>query len=135
MEVTAIALACKPAQCHGQHSAGQRPRSASVAARAQQLQSPAAGMSGCSKIKKHVLAPAMLAWAGDKGLEIAPGKDVEENEELDVVGNAYNAVPVAKKWIPVDPRPGCITVSLTQLLASVCAPWPFVTEAQGLANL
>ena len=68
------------------------------------------------------LATIEGACTGDKGLEIAPGKDVEENEELNVVGNAYNAVPKAKKWIPVDPRPGCITVSGLQhwSVAGIC---------------
>lgn len=66
--------------------------------------------------------------AGDKGLEIAPGKDVDENEELNVVGNAYNAVPVAKQWIPVDPRPGCITVCLRPAMWSDAAKASEITH-------
>ncbi|KAK9834460.1 hypothetical protein WJX74_002175 [Apatococcus lobatus] len=49
---------------------------------------------------------------GDCGLEIAPGKDVEENPDLHKVGNIWNAVPVAKHWTPLDPIEGCITVNI-----------------------
>ena len=94
------------------------------------------GQGRCASI----VIPAMLACTGDKGLEIAPGKDVEENEELNVVGNAYNAVPVAKKWIPVDPRPGCITVSLYCLPLATVPPVSITccyihTDALCLASL
>ena len=50
--------------------------------------------------------------AGDCGLEIAPGKDVEENPDLHKVGNIWNAVPVAKHWTALDPIEGCITVNI-----------------------
>ncbi|KAI7838916.1 hypothetical protein COHA_007322 [Chlorella ohadii] len=50
---------------------------------------------------------------GDVGLEIAPGKDSENLDEIiEDVGNIWNHVPVAKEWIPLDPRPGCITVNV-----------------------
>ena len=46
------------------------------------------------------------------GLEIAPGKDVDENPGLKEIGNIWNAVPTAKKWTPLDPIEGCITVNI-----------------------
>lgn len=46
------------------------------------------------------------------GLEIAPGKDVEENPDLKEIGNIWNAVPTAKHWTPIDPIEGCITVNI-----------------------
>ena len=46
---------------------------------------------------------------GDSGLEIAPGKDVDANPELNELGNAWNAVPTAKRWTPLDPIEGAIT--------------------------
>ena len=50
--------------------------------------------------------------AGDTGLEIAPGKDVDENPDLKEIGNIWNAVPTAKHWTPLDPIEGCITVNI-----------------------
>ena len=50
--------------------------------------------------------------AGDTGLEIAPGKDVDENPDLREIGNIWNAVPTAKHWTPIDPIEGCITVNI-----------------------
>lgn len=50
--------------------------------------------------------------AGDTGLEIAPGKDVDENPDLKEIGNIWNAVPTAKHWTPIDPIEGCITVNI-----------------------
>lgn len=47
--------------------------------------------------------------AGDTGLEIAPGKDVDADPELSKLGNAWNAVPNAKRWTPLDPIEGAIT--------------------------
>ena len=63
--------------------------------------------------------------AGDRGLEIAPGKDVEQNPELDVVGNAYNtgARAAASASAAARPalaqalhpaRPACMPPSYTQ---------------------
>ena len=43
-----------------------------------------AGVLGAAALK-----PARAA--GDRGLEIAPGKDVDDDPELQKVGNAYNA--------------------------------------------
>lgn len=51
------------------------------------------------------------------GLEIAPGNEVEENPELHKVGNAWNTIPVAKEWTPVDAQPGCIVVNIGDGLA------------------
>ena len=50
--------------------------------------------------------------AGDTGLEIAPGKDVDENPDLKEIGNIWNAVPTAQHWTPIDPIEGCITVNI-----------------------
>lgn len=50
--------------------------------------------------------------AGDTGLEIAPGKDVDENPDLKEIGNIWNTVPTAKHWTPIDPIEGCITVNI-----------------------
>lgn len=51
------------------------------------------------------------------GLEIAPGKAVDANPELDKPGNPWNTMPVAREWIPVDPKPGCILVNIGDGLA------------------
>jgi len=50
--------------------------------------------------------------AGDVGLEIAPGSEVENPEIIEDVGNIWNAVPVARTWTPLDPKPGCLTVNI-----------------------
>ena len=49
---------------------------------------------------------------GDVGLEIAPGKDVDDNPDLHIIGNIWNAVPTAKTWTPLDPIEGAITVNI-----------------------
>ena len=54
----------------------------------------------------------LLCATGDCGLEIAPGKDVDANPALQELGNAWNAVPTAKVWTPIDPIEGCITVNI-----------------------
>ncbi|KAK9803831.1 hypothetical protein WJX73_004943 [Symbiochloris irregularis] len=59
----------------------------------------------------------LMQRPGDTGLEIAPGKDVDVNPELDKLGNAWNAVPTAKHWTPVDPLEGAFTVNLGDGLA------------------
>ena len=51
------------------------------------------GKSNCSlflryRAKQH----QVLTSAGDVGLEIAPGKDVDENPDLREIGNIWNAV-------------------------------------------
>ena len=43
---------------------------------------------------------------GDIGLEIAPGKEVEDDPNLKEIGNIWNAVPKAREWTPLDPIPG-----------------------------
>lgn len=48
----------------------------------------------------------------DRGLEIAPGKEIDHNPELDKIGNIWDAVPTAKSWTALDPIPGCITVNI-----------------------
>lgn len=50
--------------------------------------------------------------AGDVGLEIAPGKDVDDNPDLHIIGNIWNTVPTAKTWTPLDPIEGAITVNI-----------------------
>lgn len=42
--------------------------------------------------------------AGDVGLEIAPGSEVENQSLIEDVGNAWNHVPVAREWTPLDPK-------------------------------
>ncbi|KAK9908386.1 hypothetical protein WJX75_007121 [Coccomyxa subellipsoidea] len=49
---------------------------------------------------------------GDAGLEIAPGNEVEDQSLVEDVGNAWNHVPVARKWTPMDPKPGLLTVNI-----------------------
>jgi hypothetical protein len=44
------------------------------------------------------------AHAGDVGLEIAPGNEVEDLKLIEDVGNIWNHVPVAREWTPLDPR-------------------------------
>jgi hypothetical protein len=44
------------------------------------------------------------ARAGDVGLEIAPGNEVEDLKLIEDVGNIWNHVPVAREWTPLDPR-------------------------------
>lgn len=61
---------------------------------------------------KCILSHPDVHAAGDTGLEIAPGKDVDENPDLHIVGNIWNAVPTAKHWTPLDPIEGCITVNI-----------------------
>ena len=51
--------------------------------------------------------PTCLPSAGDIGLEIAPGNEVEDLKLIEDVGNIWNAVPVAREWTPLDPRFGC----------------------------
>ncbi|KAL3163038.1 hypothetical protein ABBQ32_009463 [Trebouxia sp. C0010 RCD-2024] len=59
-----------------------------------------------------VMQGVHMFGAGDTGLEIAPGKDVDENPDLKEIGNIWNAVPTAKHWTPIDPIEGCITVNI-----------------------
>lgn len=54
---------------------------------------------------------------GDIGLEIAPGKEVDDNPDLREIGNIWNTVPTAREWTPLDPLPGCITVNIGDGLA------------------
>ena len=54
----------------------------------------------------------MYIAAGDTGLEIAPGKDVDDNPALKEIGNIWNTVPTARHWTPLDPIDGAITVNI-----------------------
>lgn len=42
--------------------------------------------------------------AGDIGLEIAPGNEIEDLSLIEDVGNIWNHVPVAREWTPLDPK-------------------------------
>lgn len=42
--------------------------------------------------------------AGDVGLEIAPGNDVEDLSLIEDVGNAWNSIPQAREWTALDPK-------------------------------
>lgn len=75
------------------------------------LQVPKA-VSVCSTCIASVGMRRKLCSAGDTGLEIAPGKDVDENPDLHIIGNIWNAVPTAKTWTPLDPIEGAITVNI-----------------------
>ncbi len=66
----------------------------------------------CHVMSCYVMLLNMMTITGDTGLEIAPGKDVDEHPDLKEIGNAWNAVPTAKHWTPIDPIEGCITVNI-----------------------
>ena len=67
----------------------------------------------CAAVVSRFPAQADLrGGAGDVGLEIAPGSEVENPEIIEDIGNIWNAVPVARTWTPLDPKPGCLTVNI-----------------------
>lgn len=41
---------------------------------------------------------------GETGLEIAPGNEVEDLSLIADVGNAWNHIPQANEWTPLDPK-------------------------------
>ena len=54
-------------------------------------------------LRFHLTAPHAAA-AGQSGLEIAPGNEVEDLSLIEDVGNIWNGVPIAREWTPLDSR-------------------------------
>lgn len=50
------------------------------------------------------LVSLLPSTAGDVGLEIAPGNEVEDLDLIEDIGNIWTSVPVAREWTPLDPR-------------------------------
>ena len=59
---------------------------------------------GPDRLPANCHHPVCCSSAGDVGLEIAPGNEVEDLKLIEDVGNIWNHVPVAREWTPLDPR-------------------------------
>ena len=66
---------------------------------------------------------------GHTGLEIAPGKDIDNKDLIEDIGNIWNGVPVAREWFAlVREQPLCSFIAVIITTANNCLRIAYVNQ-------